>query len=65
VGVNSRELIETSVKQLSAQKRVAGVVFNFVNKIAPRNMVSIITGKATKNIIANDADCRSRLIVVS
>jgi exopolysaccharide transport family protein len=27
-----RELVETSVKQLSAQKRVAGVVFNFVNQ---------------------------------
>src|SRR5262249_175637 len=25
----SRELVETSIKQLSAQKRVAGVVFNF------------------------------------
>jgi capsular exopolysaccharide synthesis family protein len=28
----ARELVETSVKQLSAQKRVAGVVFNFVNQ---------------------------------
>jgi exopolysaccharide transport family protein len=27
-----RELVETSVKQLSPQKRVAGVVFNFVNQ---------------------------------
>jgi Mrp family chromosome partitioning ATPase len=27
-----RELVETSVKQVSAQKRVAGVVFNFVNQ---------------------------------
>jgi Mrp family chromosome partitioning ATPase len=27
-----RELIETAVKQLSAQKRVAGVAFNFVNQ---------------------------------
>jgi succinoglycan biosynthesis transport protein ExoP len=28
----ARELVETSVKQVSAQKRVAGVVFNFVNQ---------------------------------
>jgi succinoglycan biosynthesis transport protein ExoP len=28
----ARELVETSVKQLSAQKRVAGIVFNFVNQ---------------------------------
>jgi exopolysaccharide transport family protein len=28
----TRELVETSIKQLSAQKRVAGVVFNFVNQ---------------------------------
>jgi Mrp family chromosome partitioning ATPase len=28
----ARELVETSIKQLSAQKRVAGVVFNFVNQ---------------------------------
>jgi succinoglycan biosynthesis transport protein ExoP len=27
-----RELVETSLKQVSAQKRVAGVVFNFVNQ---------------------------------
>jgi capsular exopolysaccharide synthesis family protein len=27
-----RELVETSIKQISAQKRVAGVVFNFVNQ---------------------------------
>ena len=27
-----RELVETSIKQVSAQKRVAGVVFNFVNQ---------------------------------
>jgi capsular exopolysaccharide synthesis family protein len=27
-----RELIETSINQLSAQKRVAGIVFNFVNQ---------------------------------
>jgi polysaccharide biosynthesis transport protein len=27
-----RELVETSTKQLSAQKRVAGIVFNFVNQ---------------------------------
>jgi polysaccharide biosynthesis transport protein len=27
-----RELVETSVKQVSTQKRVAGVVFNFVNQ---------------------------------
>ena len=27
-----RELIETSLKQVSAQKRVAGIVFNFVNQ---------------------------------
>ena len=27
-----RELVETSVKQVSAHKRVAGVVFNFVNQ---------------------------------
>src|SRR6516162_2516165 len=27
-----REVIETSVKQVSAQKRIAGVVFNFVNQ---------------------------------
>jgi exopolysaccharide transport family protein len=27
-----RELVETSVKQVSAQKRVAGIVFNFVNQ---------------------------------
>jgi capsular exopolysaccharide synthesis family protein len=27
-----RELVETSVKQVSAQKRIAGVVFNFVNQ---------------------------------
>jgi capsular exopolysaccharide synthesis family protein len=28
----ARELVETSLKQVSAQKRVAGVVFNFVNQ---------------------------------
>jgi capsular exopolysaccharide synthesis family protein len=28
----ARELVETSVKQVSGQKRVAGVVFNFVNQ---------------------------------
>jgi capsular exopolysaccharide synthesis family protein len=28
----ARELVETSIKQVSAQKRVAGVVFNFVNQ---------------------------------
>jgi exopolysaccharide transport family protein len=28
----ARELVETSVKQVSAQKRIAGVVFNFVNQ---------------------------------
>jgi polysaccharide biosynthesis transport protein len=28
----ARELVETTIKQLSAQKRVAGVVFNFVNQ---------------------------------
>jgi capsular exopolysaccharide synthesis family protein len=28
----ARELVETSVKQLSAQKRVAGIIFNFVNQ---------------------------------
>jgi exopolysaccharide transport family protein len=27
-----RELVETSIRQLSAQKRVAGLVFNFVNQ---------------------------------
>ena len=27
-----RELVETSLKQVSSQKRVAGIVFNFVNK---------------------------------
>jgi capsular exopolysaccharide synthesis family protein len=28
----AREVVETTVKQLSAQKRIAGVVFNFVNQ---------------------------------
>jgi capsular exopolysaccharide synthesis family protein len=28
----ARELVESSIKQVSAQKRVAGVVFNFVNQ---------------------------------
>jgi polysaccharide biosynthesis transport protein len=28
----SRDLVETSLKQVSAQKRVAGIVFNFVNQ---------------------------------
>ena len=28
----AREPVETSVKQLSAQKRVAGIIFNFVNQ---------------------------------
>ena len=27
-----REVVETSLKQVSAQKRVAGIVFNFVNQ---------------------------------
>jgi polysaccharide biosynthesis transport protein len=27
-----RELVETSLKQVSAQRRVAGLVFNFVNQ---------------------------------
>jgi capsular exopolysaccharide synthesis family protein len=27
-----RELVQTSIKQVSAQKRVAGIVFNFVNR---------------------------------
>jgi capsular exopolysaccharide synthesis family protein len=31
-GSTSRELVENSLKQLSAHKRVAGVVFNFVNQ---------------------------------
>ena len=47
-----RELVETSIQQVSTHKRVAGVVFNSVNKIAPRNMAaSITTEKATKNTI--------------
>ena len=31
-GSTPRELIETTLKQVSAQKRVAGIVFNFVNQ---------------------------------
>ena len=27
-----REVVETSLKQVSAKKRVAGIVFNFVNQ---------------------------------
>src|SRR6516164_2105198 len=51
----ARELVEASIKQVSAQKRVAGVVFNFVIKIAPRNMVvSFIMGKPTKNTIPHE-----------
>ena len=47
-----RELVETTLKQLSTHKRVAGVVFNSVNKVARKSMaVGITMPKVTRIII--------------